>query len=188
MTEQPGGRYPAPDALALVQDFLNTNDIEGQRDELGSAGQLRDWLIRRGLLADGEVVGEDDLRRALALREAVRALALANNGVPVDAAAVETLNRVAGAARLAVRSDEHGRPRFEPADPGPVGALAHILVAVGAAAADGTWTRLKACRNDECHWVFYDSSRNRSGKWCSMAICGSRQSSRNYRRRRRQAQ
>ena len=25
-----------------------------------------------------------------------------------------------------------------------------------------------------CHWVFYDGSRNRSGAWCSMRICGNR--------------
>jgi predicted RNA-binding Zn ribbon-like protein len=48
---------------------------------------------------------------------------------------------------------------------------------------DGTWSRMKACRNDTCHWAFYDASRNRSGKWCSMAICGNRAKVANYRER-----
>src|SRR5256885_5523159 len=39
---------------------------------------------------------------------------------------------------------------------------------------DGTWARLKACRNDQCQKAFYDTSKNRSGAWCSMAGCGSR--------------
>ncbi len=37
---------------------------------------------------------------------------------------------------------------------------------------DGTWSRLKAC--SECRWAFYDRSRNSTGNWCSMAVCGGR--------------
>ncbi|MEP6468748.1 MAG: CGNR zinc finger domain-containing protein [Chloroflexota bacterium] len=48
-----------------------------------------------------------------------------------------------------------------------------------------SWSRVKACRNDTCRWLFYDHSRNRSGTWCAMAICGSRMKSRAYRSRRR---
>jgi predicted RNA-binding Zn ribbon-like protein len=46
---------------------------------------------------------------------------------------------------------------------------------------DGTWGRLKACRN--CHWSFYDRSPNRSATWCSMQLCGNRTKTRAYRRR-----
>ena len=46
------------------------------------------------------------------------------------------------------------------------------------AMADGSWSRVKSCRNDTCRWLFYDHSRNRSGTWCTMAICGSRMKSR----------
>jgi predicted RNA-binding Zn ribbon-like protein len=48
---------------------------------------------------------------------------------------------------------------------------------------DGTWVRLKACRN--CHWSFYDYSPNRSATWCSMQLCGNRTKTRAYRSRRR---
>jgi predicted RNA-binding Zn ribbon-like protein len=47
---------------------------------------------------------------------------------------------------------------------------------------DGTWSRLKACR--ECRWAFYDHSRNGAGSWCSMAVCGSRVKQRAYHARR----
>ncbi|MBW3563024.1 MAG: CGNR zinc finger domain-containing protein, partial [Actinobacteria bacterium] len=43
--------------------------------------------------------------------------------------------------------------------------------------------RLKVCRSDTCRWAFYDSSRNRSGKWCDMAVCGNRTKVANYRER-----
>jgi Conserved protein containing a Zn-ribbon-like motif, possibly RNA-binding len=46
---------------------------------------------------------------------------------------------------------------------------------------DGSWVRLKACRN--CHWSFYDYSPNRSATWCSMQLCGNRTKTRAYRRR-----
>jgi predicted RNA-binding Zn ribbon-like protein len=63
------------------------------------------------------------------------------------------------------------------------GALGALLGTVAAAMADGTWSRLKACRADNCHWAFYDHTRNRSGVWCDMAVCGNRAKVRAYRHR-----
>jgi predicted RNA-binding Zn ribbon-like protein len=73
--------------------------------------------------------------------------------------------------------------RLEPEAPGLPGALAALLVPVAEAIADGTWSRVKACRADDCHWAFYDFSRNRSGAWCEMAVCGNREKVRAYRER-----
>jgi len=55
-----------------------------------------------------------------------------------------------------------------------------VAIALGAML-DGSWGRLKACRN--CRWSFYDRSPNRSGTWCSMQLCGNRKKTRAYRRR-----
>lgn len=40
-----------------------------------------------------------------------------------------------------------------------------------------------ACPADSCGWAFYDHARNRSRRWCSMAVCGNRTKARSYRRR-----
>jgi predicted RNA-binding Zn ribbon-like protein len=56
-----------------------------------------------------------------------------------------------------------------------------VAIALGAMI-DGSWVRLKACRN--CRWSFYDRSPNRSGTWCSMQLCGNRKKTRAYRKRR----
>jgi predicted RNA-binding Zn ribbon-like protein len=48
---------------------------------------------------------------------------------------------------------------------------------------DGSWSRLKCCRNHDCRWSFYDYSKNRSATWCSMQICGNRTKTRAYRQR-----
>jgi predicted RNA-binding Zn ribbon-like protein len=60
-------------------------------------------------------------------------------------------------------------------------ALDEVAAVALAAMLDGSWPRLKACRN--CHWSFYDYSPNRSATWCSMQLCGNRKKTRAYRRR-----
>ena len=72
--------------LELILDFVNTIDIEEDREELDSAASLQRWLAAHGLVSERARAVGADLRAALTLREAIRDLALANNGVDVDAA------------------------------------------------------------------------------------------------------
>ena len=65
--------------------------------------------------------------------------------------------------------------------------VAGLLADVHRAHTAGEWSRLKACANPECQWIYYDGSRNRSGRWCSMNECGDVMKARAYRRRVRQA-
>ncbi|HEV8652740.1 MAG TPA: CGNR zinc finger domain-containing protein [Actinomycetes bacterium] len=80
-----------------------------------------------------------------------------------------------------------GRPELRPAEPGVDAAVARLLSVVVAAGKDGTWRRLKACSEPRCRWVFYDRSRNRSGVWCAMSVCGNRAKVRAFRQRERAA-
>ncbi len=43
--------------------------------------------------------------------------------------------------------------------------------------------RLRQCGGDECGWMFLDTSRNRSRRWCDMKDCGNRAKVRRFRRR-----
>ena len=45
----------------------------------------------------------------------------------------------------------------------------------------GNLRRLKSCIN--CEWTIYDASKNQSGRWCSMNVCGGRHNARTYRQR-----
>jgi predicted RNA-binding Zn ribbon-like protein len=182
---EPGGRQPAPGALALVQRFINTLDIEGRHEELRDPERLGAWLAANGLLGRDQRLGPADLERAVQVRESLRALLLANAGVKLDPGAVEALNRSARTAPLVVRFDATGGSGLEPGPAGLEGALARLLAIVHRAMADGTWMRLKACRNDVCRWAFYDHSKNRSGRWCTMDDCGNALKARAYRHRRR---
>ena len=183
--EQPGGREPAPEPLALVQDFCNTIDLEGEVEELPDPDRLRSWLAARGLLGRRAPVDDDDLERVLAVRAGLRELAMANADLPVDPAAVRSLNRALGPARLQARFDPGGGWRLDPGASGVDAGLARLAAIVIDAMHDGTWRRLKPCRNHVCRWLFYDHSTNRSGTWCTMAVCGNRLKARAYRRRQR---
>ena len=141
------------------------------------------WLVAHNLLADGIAVTEGDFRRVLLLREALRSLLRANNDAGVLAAQVEVLNHLASNTPLTVRFQHDGLPTLEPDISGVEGALARLVGIVFTAMTNGTWVRLKACRNDRCQKAFYDTSKNRSGAWCSMAVCGSRLKARAYRHR-----
>jgi predicted RNA-binding Zn ribbon-like protein len=118
------------------------------------------------------------------MREALRKLLLAHNGEPLDPAAVDAVNAAAKSAELVVRFDEHGHAALVPVRAGIDAALGRLIAIVYAAMADGTWERLKACREDTCEWAFYDWSKNRSGAWCDMAVCGNRAKARAHRQRR----
>jgi predicted RNA-binding Zn ribbon-like protein len=183
---EPGDRDPAPNAgLHLLQDFVNTNDVEAGDDALSTPERLHRWLVGRDL-ASLERVTQDELRRTLEVREGLRAMGRANNGEPLDTRQVAALNRAANAIPLVV-GVEPDDWSLRPATRGVDGFLGTILAIVARSMADGSWSRIKACRNDTCHWLFYDQSRNRSGTWCTMAACGSRMKSRAYRSRRRAA-
>jgi len=174
----------APGELELVREFVNTYDIEDGTEELGSPGDLGGWLQARGLAPSGLRVTRADLSEAIELREALRALLLAHNGTPALASAGAALDASAVRARLRLRFGEDGSARLEPEARGGAGALGRLLVIVHAAIADGTWARLKACREHTCEFAFYDHTKNRSGAWCNMEVCGNRAKARAYRQRR----
>jgi predicted RNA-binding Zn ribbon-like protein len=174
----------APAGLALVIDFVNTLDIEQGTDLLQTPDALGAWLTARELTAPGAPTpGEYEYRHALALREALRALMLANNGGAAAKRAAVELELAARRGALGVHFTAGDSISLAPGVQGVDGALAALLVPVAQAIGEGTWQRVKACRADDCHWAFYDRSRNHSGVWCDMAVCGNRTKVRAYRER-----
>jgi predicted RNA-binding Zn ribbon-like protein len=177
-------RELAPGELATLQQFVNTLDAEDGVELLQGPADLRRWLAHHGLAAANTKIDPADFRRAIDVREAFRAVLHANNGAPVDSAAVETLDAAARDAELTVRWDESGGSELAPARRGLEGAFGKLLAIAYRARVDGSWQRLKACPEESCGWVFYDRSRNRSSTWCSMAVCGNRAKARAFRERR----
>ena len=178
----------APGELELVRKFVNTLDLEQGDDQLSSGAVLASWLVEHGLAPPQLRASSADLARAIELREALRSVLLSHNGdgsAPV--AAYEALDDTVCRARVRLRF----RPReagaaaaLEAEASGVDGALGRILTIVHTAIEQGTWRRLKACREHSCEFVFYDHTKNRSGAWCNMGACGNRAKARAYRERR----
>ena len=173
---------PAPGRLDVVRQFVNTQDVEDAIEELATPAAARAWLREHGL---PDVAGLDaaGTERLIGLRETLRGLLLANNGDVHAEPALERLRAEAARVPLQVRFDGESQSSLVPGGAGIDAVVGELIGIVHEAMADGTWKRLKACRSETCEWAFYDRSRNRSGIWCSMAVCGNREKARAYRHR-----
>jgi predicted RNA-binding Zn ribbon-like protein len=166
----------------MVQAFVNTVDVENGIEELVDPESLHEVLTRIGALDEGAPpLSRADLRRALAVREALRNLLHANVGLAPDPAAFELLDRTGAAGAISVRFGRDGVSRLEAEGSGLNGALGRILAIVYSSMVAGTWPRLKACPRDVCGWIFYDRSRNSSSRWCAMSVCGNRTKTKRFR-------
>lgn len=149
---------PAPGALRRVQALINTVDRETGQDRLATVTDAAPWLVENGLLTGtGAALDGTDLELVVAVREALRAMAVHNTGGPAPSpAAVEPLRAVAqdGAFRAAL--DDTGVVRLAPVGDTVRDRLGALLLIVSDAQRAGTWAHLKACANDDCLWAFYD--------------------------------
>jgi predicted RNA-binding Zn ribbon-like protein len=180
-SETPG----APGELELVQRFMNLHEhVPGDDAPLPPPREmLASFLRERGLLRDRDRFGEPDRAAALELIDALHAMVRANTGEPAPAERVAVVDRAARRAGLRPRFG-HG-PSLAPTATGVAGALGTIVGVVFLAELDGSWRHLKECANERCRSVFFDRSKNHSGRWCSMAECGNRAKVRSWRARQR---
>lgn len=167
----------------MIHAFVNTLDLEGGTDELANPNRLSEWLVALGLMEPGQLANPDDLKNAIAVREAMRGMIGANSGAGLFPMDIATLNKAVVASRLRARFGSDGKTRLEPEAAGVEGALGRIVGAVFAAMGEEDWSRLKVCASRSCRRVFYDQSRNRSSRWCRMASCGNRQKAKRFRER-----
>jgi predicted RNA-binding Zn ribbon-like protein len=175
---------PAPGELERVRAFVNTWDAEDGSDDIATPAALRDWLAAQDLLDAGARVTPADHRRAIGVREALRATLRAHHGHPDEDCAQDVLCDASHRAKLQVLFDDNGNSRLEPSAPGVDGAVGRLLTIAHEADRGGEWVRLKICPADDCQWAFYDRSRNRSATWCDMKVCGNRHKVREFRERR----
>lgn len=176
---------PAPGDLELVRAFLSLHDHEqGNPDGLPpSLESLRWWLASRALVKEEDAIKDQDLAWALRVRDALTTKVRENMGEPPDATATEFLNRAAEQTGL--------RVCFGCGDDSPIhvdatgvrGAIGRILGSAFLAELDGRWERFRVCHDPGCSSVFFDGSKNKSGKWCSMSACGNRAKVRAFRER-----
>jgi predicted RNA-binding Zn ribbon-like protein len=174
-------RAPAP--LDLVQDLLNTRSLMRGFDRLADLEQARAWLdgsgpARAAGLSSADLI-EVDLGPLRALREVLRdARCSSAGGGGSDETPGPALDALAVDAPAVVGLDARGVPVVRPHPEAPPVRAAVLCALLGAG---DSWARLKVCANPGCRWAFYDTSRNHSGTWCDMNICGARAKMARYR-------
>jgi predicted RNA-binding Zn ribbon-like protein len=181
-SREPGGRAPAPGSLHLVQRFLNTSDTLTGRDILRTDRDVRGWLARFGLPTAGRPISSAQVEAVRRFRDALRSVVVSHAAGPIDRRSEEALARAVETARVSLRWTLGAGVAVAPSGTGARLVMSAVLCGL-AEADDATWRRLKACRS--CGWVFFDRSRNRSGVWCTMSVCGARAKMRRHRQRRR---
>jgi predicted RNA-binding Zn ribbon-like protein len=186
MSEDPD----VPGALRPIRDLINTwygHLAGGGDDSMLTPADLAAFCRAHGVEVADDEPADADVEIARLLREGLRA-ALAphtDSVLPVDADALQRLDAATAELPLRVAVVPNGPVLRAQAAPGPRRVLAELVAGAAVASADGTWPRLKVCREPRCRTAFYDTSRNNSGVWCSMAACGTEAKKRAYVERRR---
>jgi predicted RNA-binding Zn ribbon-like protein len=175
---------PAPMPLLVVQSFVNTWEADTGVELLADPVAAGLWLREAGLISTAGDHSLPDPATLRGVREAIRSLLVHNRGDAVPSEGdVSALRQAAAGCRLRPALDGDGRIDIE-ADDGDREWVSRLLLIIRDAQRDGTWGRLKACRNPDCEWAFYDRSHAGRGTWCDMAVCGNRIKNRNLRSRR----
>jgi len=164
-------------------DFVNTKFMLGDRlvDRLETWPDLVDWLHTAGLTdstAARSWNGREALHRArklrLALHDAAEQVRL--KGV-FPASAVRLLNEILESAPGVHRllPDSAGfRLRYEAAPKKAADLLEPLARSAAEFLTRAELGRIRKCENHKCVLYFYDSTKNRGRRWCSMALCGNR--------------
>ncbi len=187
--------YPAPDSLGFVHNLLNTQSAGRPRQpdllsNLPSAQQWADealshWTTQTGQRVAPIVLDANDLEPLRDFRADLLALAAEHTAGAGAVGARSEPAPVIHSAAAALQLDADGRVRLEPRGSGWRALAALALVAIVHAQADGSWPRLKACRNPRCQGAFYDRSRNNSAVWHDVKVCGNQANLRAHRARKR---
>ncbi len=183
---------------ALCLDFANTINSRRQpvHDYLQKYSDLAEWAVKLGILPASKrntllrlaqqhaKSAENTLRKALMIRELLYQLfskhARPPGPNPEDIRAFVQFYAEAISHCTFVKKDNYFATSW-PTDESLDDVLWPILYSAGQLFLSNGLVHVKECPN--CGWLFFDSSKNQSRRWCSMNICGARDKMRHYLRR-----
>lgn len=179
----------------LCLDFANTvgwhDSSEESQELLTSYEQLVNWSLHANILKKQQSLSllkkadkqpakaKEVLQQATQLREAIFQIfsRVSNNELPSSkelAILNEALSKAYGKMRV-VPGENKFSLEFINCDETLDGMLPPIVQsAIDILISEKELSRVKKCEGDPCGWLFLDTSRNRSRRWCSMADCGNR--------------
>ena len=95
----------------------------------------------------------------------------------------QALEEISAKAQIVLRVDDEGMPMLSSAAVGSASIAALFVLAIAASAGDGGWSRIRVCDAPECSRAFFDTTRSRNRRWCSMSTCGNRAKVSDHRQR-----
>ncbi len=183
----------------LCLDFANTVDDRTEfhpQELLNSYNDLVSWSEQAHVLTEQEAQrllekaarrpseASRVLKRAVAIREAIFRIfkAVAEDASPEDEDLVSLSAAVADAqnhAQIVLKANG-----FIWNWAGNAGDLDRMLWPVVLSAADFLTSdeldTVRVCASDSCNWLFLDTSKNHSRRWCNMKSCGNREKARRF--------
>ena len=188
---QPEGPHGHQASLAVGLAFVNTLEVDRGRstDHLATAEAALRWLRSHSLMhqdsmeagvaafrADADLA-DRTLARIRRVRAAMRELADATvERRPPEARHLDRINRALRTPYtyvLVPSADGVSMDHKHEGDP-VEGALARLVESIAREVSQGHPERIRVCANEECRWVFHDTSRSGRRKWCGMSTCGNR--------------
>jgi len=171
-------------------DFANTVSWRASSrpvERLESAEDLVRWAKQSRVLTDRDARQlAQQVRRKLApttaavarvrvLREAIyRVFSMIADSHQPNQSDMATINRVLSEAMRHIRVTRRAHGGFVSAwQKGPP-SLRRVLLA------SEDLGRLKKCPSANCGWIFLDTTRNHTRRWCDMKVCGNRAKARRY--------
>jgi predicted RNA-binding Zn ribbon-like protein len=178
------GLAMAPGGVALVQDFLNTKAIAGYPDLLAdpelaqtwATSAIQSWLVSRDDHVHPPALSTADFAKLRTLRATIANLIAGDTAAGDDG----------GAVSASFGISDTGEVRLEPAGKGWRWLASALWGEILLSQQIGTWQRLKQCHNTDCGSTFYDRSKNNSGVWHNVKVCGNAANLRASRARRRE--
>lgn len=167
------------DRAQLLMSFVNTLDVEERTDELATPADFSRWLLQAGVLTTPRRVLLSDHQLALDLRAGLREALGISVGVQADTSVIDQANNVLH--QLPIYAVINITSPLNVLCTNPIRrALTELIITWTYLAITGEILRIKKCAEHNCGWVFWDSSKNHSRRWCSMQICGNRNKARTY--------
>jgi predicted RNA-binding Zn ribbon-like protein len=172
------GSPPAPENLVLLEGFLNTCHGEMGFDDFETVDSMQAWLRSVDLWTGPSDITSAQSEIIIKFRSDLRTWILGKERF-------RTLNELVATIPFQAEFSSEGEVRLH--SKGNVfdrvlGALIEVILE---SQQNGTWDRFKCCALSTCGWAFYDPTRSRTKRWCSMKTCGSRHKAREYYKRKR---
>ncbi len=173
---------PAPNALVIVQGFLNTWSDELGIEDFHTPQATQQWLSQAGLWQERKRLSVLEMNELKEFRKTLRKFVLAG-ACPENRA---NMNKLANDIGFRVRLCDDGNAELEVSESRVTKVIGTLIGIIYTSLTEGSWSRFKCCELETCGWAFYDYSKNHSGRWCSMQSCGSRHKARQYLKRKAQ--